>query len=73
MRALREDLDHGGLLKAMGISSENGMVLWTKLFMGFMVTMFVALRDGPSVALERVDGAKSATTTPVKKREVGGE
>ncbi|KAK6539261.1 hypothetical protein TWF694_009496 [Orbilia ellipsospora] len=70
LRAFRQEMDKGGLLKAMGISNENGMVLWTKLLMGFMVTMFVALRDGPSVALERVDGAKSAATTPVKRREI---
>ncbi|KAF3921591.1 hypothetical protein AA313_de0205601 [Arthrobotrys entomopaga] len=70
LRAFRQEMDKGGLLKAMGISNENGMVLWTKLLMGFMVTMFVALRDGPSVALERVDTAKSATTTPVKRREI---
>ncbi|KAK6496869.1 hypothetical protein TWF481_001851 [Arthrobotrys musiformis] len=69
LRALRQDLDRGGLLKAMGISNENNMVLWTKLFIGFMATMFVALRDGPSVALERVDGTKSQATTPVKKRD----
>ncbi|KAF3197557.1 hypothetical protein TWF106_004011 [Orbilia oligospora] len=70
LRALRQDLDRGGLLKAMGISNENNMVLWTKLLIGFMATMFVALRDGPSVALERVDGTKSQATTPVKKRDV---
>ncbi|KAF3147812.1 hypothetical protein TWF569_005927 [Orbilia oligospora] len=70
LRALRQDLDRGGLLKAMGISNENNMVLWTKLLIGFMATMFVALRDGPSVALERVDGTKSQATTPVKKRNV---
>ncbi|EPS41825.1 hypothetical protein H072_4221 [Dactylellina haptotyla CBS 200.50] len=70
LRAFREDFDHGGLLKAMGLSNENGMVLWTKLFFGVMVTMFVALRDGPSVALERVDGTKSAGPTPVKR--IGG-
>ncbi|KAK6522873.1 hypothetical protein TWF281_002303 [Arthrobotrys megalospora] len=69
LRALRQDLDRGGLLKAMGISNENNMVLWTKLLIGFMATMFVALRDGPSVALERVDGTKSQTTTPVKRRD----
>ncbi|KAK6344727.1 hypothetical protein TWF718_006685 [Orbilia javanica] len=70
LRALRQDLDRGGLLKAMGISNENNMVLWTKLFIGFMATMFVALRDGPSVALERVDGTKSQATTPVKRRDM---
>ncbi|RVD87013.1 uncharacterized protein DFL_005262 [Arthrobotrys flagrans] len=70
LRTLRQDLDRGGLLKAMGISNENNMVLWTKLFIGFMATMFVALRDGPSVALERVDGTKSQATTPVKRRDV---
>ncbi|KAK6340159.1 hypothetical protein TWF730_001928 [Orbilia blumenaviensis] len=69
LRALRNDLGRGGLLKSMGISNENNMVLWTKLFIGFMATMFVALRDGPSVALERVDGTKSQATTPVKKRD----
>ncbi|KAF3925221.1 hypothetical protein ABW20_dc0104143 [Dactylellina cionopaga] len=67
LRAFREELDSGGILKAMGISSENNMVLWTKFLMGLMVTMFVALKDGPSVALERVDGTKSQTTTPVKR------
>ncbi|KAF3932626.1 hypothetical protein ABW19_dt0200533 [Dactylella cylindrospora] len=68
-RVLRQDLDNGSLLKAMGLTSENNMVLWTKLFMGFVVTMFVALRDGPSVALEKMDGQKEKPT-PKKAREI---
>ncbi|KAK6338722.1 hypothetical protein TWF696_009534 [Orbilia brochopaga] len=70
VRAMRGELDRARFLRGAG---ENGVVLWTKLFMGLFVTMFVALRDGPSVALERVDvkrGVKSAASTPVRRREI---
>ncbi|KAF3913840.1 hypothetical protein ABW21_db0202374 [Orbilia brochopaga] len=72
VRAMRGELDRARFLRAAGGDS-NGVVLWTKLFMGLVVTMFVALRDGPSVALERVDvkrGVRSAAATPVRRREV---
>jgi len=54
-RVLRQDISNGSLMHAMGLHLNSPFVLWTKLVLSFMITMFVAIRDGPEAALNHID------------------